>query len=102
MYAITTQLRFFHNNSPGAERFPVSYTHLDVYKRQDLRRTGSYGSPGYRRRIFCQRCCKASYRDPEKTDLKRQMCIRDRYDVVMEPLKENLDAIVMEFKVQNT
>ena len=25
-----------------------------------------------------------------------------RYDVVMEPLKENLDAIVMEFKVQNT
>ena len=24
-----------------------------------------------------------------------------RYDVVMEPLKENLDAIVMEFKVQN-
>ena len=25
-----------------------------------------------------------------------------RYDIVMEPLKENLDAIVMEFKVQNT
>ena len=25
-----------------------------------------------------------------------------RYDVVMEPLKENFDAIVMEFKVQNT
>jgi len=25
-----------------------------------------------------------------------------RYDVVMEPLKENLDAIVIEFKVQNT
>ena len=25
-----------------------------------------------------------------------------RYDVVMEPLKENLDAIVMEFKAQNT
>ena len=25
-----------------------------------------------------------------------------RYDVIMEPLEENLDAIVMEFKVQNT
>ena len=25
-----------------------------------------------------------------------------RYDVIMEPLKKNLDAIVMEFKVQNT
>lgn len=26
---------------------------------------------GYRRRLFCQRCCTASYRDSEKTDLKR-------------------------------
>ena len=25
-----------------------------------------------------------------------------RYDVIMEPLEENLDAIIMEFKVQNT
>lgn len=32
MYAITTQLRFFHNNSPGAERFLGTPRFWDIFE----------------------------------------------------------------------
>ena len=44
MYAITTQLRFFHNNSPGAERFlgtPRFWEIFDLGTDGNLCRQGS-------------------------------------------------------------